>query len=152
ATTIWERWDSWTPEHGFNSEGMNSFNHYAYGSVIEWFYDTIAGLKPDAATPGWKHFHIAPQPGGALTHAKATVETPYGPASSDWKIANNRFELTATIPPNTTAHVSLPSADLSSATESNQPLSDLRAENLRVTENRIHLTLPAGTYRFSTPL
>ncbi len=151
ATTIWERWDSWTPEHGFNSEGMNSFNHYAYGSVIEWFYDTIAGLKPDASVPGWKHFHIAPHPGGGLTSAKATLETPYGPAASAWKIVNGHFELTATIPPNTTAEIALPSTDLSSATESNQPLSSLATENLRVVENRIRLTLPAGTYRFSTP-
>lgn len=152
ATTIWERWDSWTPEHGFNSEGMNSFNHYAYGSVIEWFYDTIAGLKPDAASPGWKHFRLAPQPGGGLTHAKATLETPYGLAASDWKIANNRLELTATIPPNTTAEISLPSTDLSGATESGQPLSSLGARDLRVSENRLRLTLPAGTYRFSVPL
>ena len=151
ATTIWERWDSWTPEHGFNSEGMNSFNHYAYGSVIEWFYDTIAGLKPDAAAPGWKHFRIAPQPGGGLTFAKATLETPYGPAASDWRIVNDHFELTATIPPNTTAEIVLPSADLSSATESNQPLPSLSAKDLRVTENRIHLTLPAGTYHFRIP-
>lgn len=151
ATTIWERWDSWTPEHGFNSEGMNSFNHYAYGSVIEWFYDTIAGLKPDSTSPGWKHFHIAPQPGGDLTHAKATLETPYGLAASDWKIVNGKFELTATIPPNTTAEIALPSSDLTTATESNQPLSSLNAQNLRVSENRIRLTLPAGTYYFSTP-
>lgn len=151
ATTIWERWDSWTPEHGFNSEGMNSFNHYAYGSVIEWFYDTVAGLRPDAAAPGWKHFHIAPEPGGGLTHAKATVQTPYGPATSAWRIVENRFELTTVIPPNTTAEIALPSADLSSATESNQPLSSLHAEHLRVADNRIRLTLPAGTYYFAAP-
>jgi alpha-L-rhamnosidase len=151
ATTIWERWDSWTPEQGFNPEGMNSFNHYAYGSVVGWFYDTIAGLKPDAAAPGWKFFHIAPTPGGGLTYAKATVETPYGSATSDWKIVDGRFELTAVVPPNTTAEIALPATVIADATESNHPLADLPVRDLRVAEGRVRFTVPAGTYHFTTP-
>jgi len=152
ATTVWERWDSWTPEHGFNSVGMNSFNHYAYGSVVGWFYDTIAGLKPDAAGAGWKHFEVAPHPGGGLTHAKATLETPYGPAASDWRIADGRFELAVSIPPNTTAHVVLPVGTSDGVTEGGRPLSELAGSaDLRSPEGRVALTLPAGDYHFSAP-
>src|SRR5690606_1134932 len=137
ATTIWERWDSWTPEQGFNPEGMNSFNHYAYGSVVGWFYDTIAGLAPDAAAPGWKSFHIAPIPGGGLTHAKATIETPYGPATSDWKIVHGRFELTAIVPPNTTAEIALPTAAIDEVTVDNRPLAELPVRDLRLADSRV---------------
>jgi len=152
ATTVWERWDSWTPEQGFNPEGMNSFNHYAYGSVVGWFYDTIAGLKPDSSASGWKKFHIAPVPGGGLTYAKGSVETPYGVAASDWKIANGRFELAVTIPANTHAQISLPTARVKDATESGRPLSELReATGVAAANGRVTFTLPARSYRFATP-
>lgn len=150
ATTIWERWNSWTPEDGFNKDGMNSFNHYAYGSVVGWFYDTIAGLKLDASAPGWKRFEIAPVPGGGLTFAKASLETPYGVAASDWRIVQGRFELAVTIPPNTQARVSLPAATVESVTEGGSPLGKLReASGLRAENGRVILNLPAGSYRFA---
>jgi alpha-L-rhamnosidase len=153
ATTVWERWDSWTPEHGFNSTGMNSFNHYAYGSVIGWFYDTIAGLKPDAAEPGWKHFVVGPVPGGGLTHAKATFDTPYGPAASGWRIADGRFELDVNIPPNTSAQVVLPVGATDGVTEGGRPLAELAgAMGLKAAEGRVSLTLPAGDYHFAAPV
>jgi alpha-L-rhamnosidase len=152
ATTVWERWDSWTPGQGFHPEGMNSFNHYAYGSIVGWFYETIAGLKPEASAPGWKHFHIAPVPGGGLTQAKATVETPYGVAGSSWRIAGGRFELEATIPPNTEAVIELPVSDRRDVTEGGRALSELReAENLGTSGGHVTLTLPAGVYHFSMP-
>ncbi len=152
ATTIWERWDSWTPEHGFNPEGMNSFNHYAYGSVVGWFYDTIAGLSPDAAAPGWKRFHVAPIPGGNLTYAKASVETPYGVAASDWKIVNGRFELAVTVPPNTQAQVSLPATGVGDVTEGGRPLRELHdASEVGGSNGRVQLTVPAGSYTFAMP-
>ena len=151
ATTVWERWDSWTPDKGFNPEGMNSFNHYAYGSVIGWFYDTIAGLKPDATAPGWKSFHISPTPGGGLTNAKASVETPFGVTASDWKIAGEKFELAATVPANTTARISLLAAAETDVTENGHPLSELRARDVRRENGRVSFTVPAGSYKFSTP-
>jgi alpha-L-rhamnosidase len=152
ATTIWERWDSWTPEKGFNPEGMNSFNHYAYGSVVGWFYDTIAGLKPDAGAPGWKIFHVAPTPGGGLTFAKASVETPYGVAASDWKIANGRFELAVTVPANTQAQIALPTALAADVTEGGRPLAELReASGVSAANGHVSFTVRSGTYRFTTP-
>jgi alpha-L-rhamnosidase len=150
ATTIWERWDSWTPEEGFNKGGMNSFNHYAYGSVVEWFYDTIAGLKPDAAAPGWKTFEIAPIPGGGLTYAKASLETPHGLAASSWRLTEGRFEWDVTIPTNTSARVTLPVAHADRVTESGVPLSALReAADIRTESGRVTFTLTAGKYHFA---
>ncbi len=146
ATTIWERWDSWTPEQGFNPHGMNSFNHYAYGCVVEWFYDTIAGLRPVPAAPGWKHFRIVPTPGGGLTSAAATLQTPHGAAASRWKIAHGRMRLTVRIPPNTRADVELPAATARGITLDGAPLR-------RATRSggRTVVRLPSGTYTFDLP-
>jgi alpha-L-rhamnosidase len=152
ATTIWERWDSWTPEKGFHPEGMNSFNHYAYGSVVGWLYDSVAGLKPSASGAGWKRFEIAPTPGGGLTSAKAKLETPYGIAASAWQIASGRFELDVIVPPNTQARVSLPAGAVSDITEGTSPLSDHRELTAVQSQNgRVTFTAPAGTYHFAMP-
>jgi len=152
ATTIWERWDSWTPEQGFHPDGMNSFNHYAYGSVVGWLYDTVAGLKPDATAPGWKKFHVAPIPGGGLTHARASVETPYGTAASAWKIDAGQFELIVTVPANTSADVALPAAAPARITEGGRPLAALGdAARITTIAGRVHVVVGAGTYRFELP-
>jgi alpha-L-rhamnosidase len=108
ATTIWERWDGWTPDKGFQNPGMNSFNHYSLGSVGEWLYDTVAGITWDESQPGYKHILIHPQPGGNLTHAKGTITSIYGPITSDWKITDGTLTLNITIPPGTTATVQVP--------------------------------------------
>ena len=106
ATTMWERWNSWTIEKGFGDVGMNSFNHYAYGAVGEWLYSTVAGIAP--AAPGFARLRIAPQPGGGLTWARAEVHTPLGPVRSHWTLRGRRFELRVTIPPQAEAEVALP--------------------------------------------
>ncbi len=106
ATTMWERWDSYTHENGFHKDGMNSFNHYAYGAIGQWMYERVAGVKPIKA--GYKEILIAPIPGGPLTSAEASYNSPYGLVSSSWKIENGVFKLKATIPPNTTAKIIIP--------------------------------------------
>lgn len=108
ATTIWERWDGWTHDKGFQDVGMNSFNHYAYGAIGAWLYAVVAGLQLDPAQPGYKHILIQPQPGGGLKNARATLRTPYGVAAVAWKITAGKFTLQVTVPPNTTATVQLP--------------------------------------------
>jgi alpha-L-rhamnosidase len=85
---------------------MNSFNHYAYGAIGAWLYAHVAGIQ--AAEPGYKKIRIAPQPGGGLTWAKATLNTLYGKISSDWKLEGDALSLTVTVPPNTTCEVVLP--------------------------------------------
>jgi len=106
ATTIWERWDGWTADKGFQDPGMNSFNHYSYGAIGEWLYARVAGIE--IGQPGYKHIHIAPKPGGGLKHARAKLRTIYGVVESRWRIVANRFTLNVTVPANTTATVSLP--------------------------------------------
>ena len=106
ATTMWERWNSWTREKGFGDVGMNSFNHYAYGAVGEWLYATVAGLSP--AEAGWQRIRIAPEPGGGLTWARAEVQTPLGLARSSWQVKAGRFTLDVLIPEGATAEIFLP--------------------------------------------
>jgi len=108
ATTIWERWDGWTPENGFQSPDMNSFNHYAYGAIGAWLYSTVAGIDIDPTQPGYKHAVLRPQPGGGLTYASGKLKTDYGELISEWKIENGSFNWTAVVPPNTTASLHVP--------------------------------------------
>ncbi|MBT3293667.1 MAG: family 78 glycoside hydrolase catalytic domain [Verrucomicrobia bacterium] len=110
ATTMWERWNSYSHDKGFGNAGMNSFNHYAYGAVGQWMYERVAGLAPDAATPGYKHFFIQPHPGGPLTQASAELETPYGKAASGWEKRDDGLVVRATVPPNTTATLIVPTS------------------------------------------
>lgn len=107
ATTTWERWNSYSKEKGYNQQSMNSLNHYAYGAIGQWMYERIAGLS--AKDVGYKKIKIAPIPNVKyVTSASSTINTPYGEASSSWKIKNNIFNLEVTVPPNTTAEIYLP--------------------------------------------
>jgi alpha-L-rhamnosidase len=107
ATTIWERWDGQKPDGTFQDVGMNSFNHYAYGAIGEWLYCYVAGLNLDELKPGYKHILLEPHPGGGLTWARAEFESMYGKIGSYWKIENDIFEYTVTIPANCSATVYL---------------------------------------------
>jgi alpha-L-rhamnosidase len=106
ATTIWERWDGWTPDKGFQDKGMNSFNHYAYGAVGDWMVSTVAGLE--IAEPGYRKILFKPRPGGSLTQASAKLQTRFGTASIAWEMKNNQLHLDLEIPPGTSAELSLP--------------------------------------------
>ncbi|WP_167607073.1 alpha-L-rhamnosidase [Maribellus sediminis] len=109
ATTIWERWDGIKPDGTFQNEGMNSFNHYAYGAVGNWLYAKVAGLQTDPKVPGYKKLIIKPVINEKLDFAKASLNTMYGLAASEWKQNGENFELKVTIPVNTTATVFVPS-------------------------------------------
>jgi alpha-L-rhamnosidase len=98
ATTIWERWDGWTPDKGFQDKGMNSFNHYAYGAVGAWMYRTVAGLELDPAQPGYAHLLFRPRPGGTITWAEASLETGHGNAAIRWDLAGDTLEVQLTVP------------------------------------------------------
>ena len=126
ATTIWERWDGWTPEKGFQNPGMNSFNHYSLGSCGEWMFDSVAGIQVDPEQPGFKHILIQPKPGGDLTHAEATFDSIHGKIVSKWKVEGGRFTLDVTIPPNTTATVELPTTNAASVKEGGEAVAECR--------------------------
>lgn len=108
ATTLWERWDSYSRDRGFGDASMNSFNHYAYGAVGQWMYEHVAGLAPDEKNPGYRHFFIQPDPGGPLTYAAADLDTPYGKAAGGWEKVKEDLIIKATVPPNTTATLIVP--------------------------------------------
>jgi alpha-L-rhamnosidase len=108
ATTIWERWDGWTEDGGFQTAMMNSFNHYSLGSVGQWLYEHVAGIR--AAAPGYAHVVIAPEP-GELEWAEATYRSVRGPIRSAWRAAGDDFRLEVEIPANVTATVVVPGGE-----------------------------------------
>lgn len=108
ATTMWERWNSYTKDKGFGNAAMNSFNHYAYGAVGEWLYNRVAGIDLDPDKPGYKHLILRPCPGGGLTWARGELATRYGKASCAWELVDGTLTVTVQVPPNTQATLILP--------------------------------------------
>jgi alpha-L-rhamnosidase len=135
ATTIWERWNGWTEEKGFHDPGMNSFNHYAFGSVGRWLFGVVGGIETEG--PGYKHIIIRPQPGGGFSYAKTGYKSIHGKIISNWKIKDSTFTLNVTIPANTTATIYVPAKNAESVTESGQPAA--------VSEGVKFLRMEAGT-------
>jgi alpha-L-rhamnosidase len=108
ATTMWERWNSYTHEHGFGPVSMNSFNHYAYGAIGDWMYSVAAGIRVDMSEPGEPPIRIHPAPGHGLVHARAELQTPFGQASSSWTVggeSGRRATLEVRIPANAEARL-----------------------------------------------
>jgi len=129
ATTIWERWDGQKPDGSFQTPGMNSFNHYAYGAIGDWMYRVIAGMDTYDSMPGYKKISIKPHIGGGLTDVAADYETNYGKLSSRWQIINGKFAMAVEIPANTTAKIYIPASGVESVTEGGKTLnavSDLK--------------------------
>jgi alpha-L-rhamnosidase len=98
ATTVWERWDGWTPERGPHPHDMNSFNHYAYGAVGAWMVRSVAGLELDPANPGYRHIIFRPRPGGTITWAEAELQTPQGRTRIRWDQTRAGIKLDLTVP------------------------------------------------------
>ena len=109
ATTMWERWDSYTKKDAFHPQGMNSFNHYAYGAIGEWMYERLAGLTPDPEQPGYKHYYVRPLVIRELQWVRAELDSAYGVISCGWKKSADRTViLEGVVPPNTTATIIFP--------------------------------------------
>jgi alpha-L-rhamnosidase len=106
ATSIWERWDGWTPEKGFQTPGMNSFAHYSFGAVYQWMFENIGGIKSDGT--GFRKIVIRPRPGGKITSAKVGYVSHNGPIVSQWRIEGGIFRLKVQVPPNTGARIFVP--------------------------------------------
>ena len=110
ATTVWEHWDGLKPDGTMWSADMNSFNHYAYGSIGEWMHSAVAGISADESEPGYKRIAFKPRPGGGLTRAKASLESPYGRASIEWRIQGGEIAIELTVPHNARATFAPPVA------------------------------------------
>ena len=108
ATTIWERWNSYTLEKGMGPKGMNSFNHYAYGCVCAWIWKTAAGISADLSDPGFRTIVMRPIPDRRLGHVSASLKTFYGEIKSSWKYRGDVWEWNFTVPEGTKARVVLP--------------------------------------------
>jgi len=108
ATTIWERWNSYTIENGMGPAGMNSFNHYAYGAVCAWIWETVAGIAADSSAPGFKHIIMRPVPDKRLGFVKAEYKSAAGLIKSEWRYEGDKWTWTFTIPEGATASVTLP--------------------------------------------
>jgi alpha-L-rhamnosidase len=111
ATTIWERWDGWTHDKGFQDAGMNSFNHYAYGAIGEWMYGRIAGIEMAEGDLGYRRLAFRPLVGGGLTWASGWLETVRGRVEAAWKVEDGTFRYSILVPPGATGVVELPSGE-----------------------------------------
>ncbi|MCK3685265.1 glycoside hydrolase family 78 protein [Maribellus sp. YY47] len=148
ATTIWERWDGQKTDGTFQDVGMNSFNHYAYGAIGEWLYSRVAGISIDENHPGYKHFVLAPHPGGELTHVNATFESVHGTIASKWALENGNLVYDVEIPANTSATVILPGAGVEAV---NAQINDPKME-ARQAGNDVVIELGSGKYHFDYPV
>ena len=150
ATTIWERWDGWTEEAGFQSVEMNSFNHYSLGSVGEWIYRYVAGIDQATNSVGYRRLHLAPRVGGTLTHASASYESPLGLVRSGWRLAGEHATFEFLIPPGSTADITLPGVhgELEGLRLADSP----HVQDLQVGGTHTQFVLPSGSYSISTRL
>lgn len=106
ATTIWERWNSIMPDGSFEMSGMNSLNHYAYGSIGDWMYRKIGGINQ--LEPGYHRFCLQPMFVRGIEEAQAELDTPYGKILSAWSCKDKKIRVKVSIPANTTAVLYLP--------------------------------------------
>ncbi|RCS26746.1 rhamnosidase [Polaribacter sp. WD7] len=149
ATTIWERWNSYSKKDGFNPQNMNSLNHYAYGAIGEWMYERIAGIAPLEA--GYKTIRIAPVPKEPLTSAAASLNTPYGKVASSWEIKGSKFLLQVVVPPNTTAIVTLPSTTKAPFLINGTTIDNHKnVKQINSEKTTFQVEVKAGTYQFQS--
>ncbi len=143
ATTMWERWNGDTGD-----PAMNSFNHYAFGAVGAWMYETMLGIAADPSSPGFKRIIIHPRPDRRIASVSGSYDSPYGKVSTDWSAEPGKpFVCKLTIPANTTALVHLPSANASDITESGAPLGNGITPAGQDSDGLVY-QVSAGTYRF----
>lgn len=150
ATTIWERWNSYSKDKGFGDVKMNSFNHYSLGACGEWMFRSMLGIETDGA--GFKKITMKPELGEGITWAKGHYDSIQGRISSDWKIENKTFHWNITVPANTTATVYVPAKDAAAVTESGKAAAEAEGVKfLRMENDRAVYQVAAGSYGFVSP-
>lgn len=98
ATTCWEHWDSQKPDGSFWSTDMNSFNHYAYGAVLDWVYEKALGIQNAAGSAGFARLRIAPQPSTQLQWLEGSLDTRHGTVRVGWQNCEGRLRYTLSLP------------------------------------------------------
>ncbi|WP_020134873.1 alpha-L-rhamnosidase [Streptomyces sp. 351MFTsu5.1] len=155
ATTVWERWNSYSREDGFGPVEMNSFNHYSYGAIMEWMYESMAGIAKDSAHPGFKHFFLRPHldPTGRITRVSGSHLSPYGEIVSEWAVRDSLFTHRIAVPANSTATLRIPTTDPDSVCEGRTPLSRVRGVGHLGFEGGVaSYELPSGRYVLTSAL
>lgn len=149
ATTIWELWNGNTAD-----PAMNSHNHVMLlGDLLVWFYQYLAGIRPDPEAPGFKHFILKPEPVDGLDFVRATYRSPYGVIESDWKRDGDRLAWNVRVPPNSTADVYVPTSDASSVSEESDSANNApRVEPVRKQTDSVVYRVGAGRYVFQSTL
>ncbi len=129
ATTIWERWNSYTIENGFGDVSMNSFNHYAYGAVAAWMFDSMAGINSstDVDGVGFKKIILAPQPDTRLS-VKASYNSAYGVIKAESTFEGKDWTYNCTLPANTTGEIRIPAASVDHCIVGGKAPADLTLE------------------------
>lgn len=146
ATTMWERWNG---NQMLGDPSMNSFNHYAYGSVAEWLYRYAAGIDEDYRHPGFQRIILHPQFNATLGHVQVTYDSHYGPISSAWTANANRTTWHVSVPPNTTALLYFP-AKATKIQEGGADISKSSGISYQRTEGTSKVyEVPAGSYKFN---
>ena len=152
STTMWERWDGWRPEKGFQNPGMNSFNHYWLGCVSEWLFTQAAGIDTDGL--GFKRIIIHPEivnPKNGFDWVKASYNSIRGKITSEWKLNHDQFQLNVTIPGNCTATVYVPAKDAANVTEGGKPATQAKGVKfLRMEGNISVFEIGSGQYAFKS--
>lgn len=150
STTMWERWDGWRPDKGFQDPGMNSFNHYWLGCVSEWLFTQAAGI--DTEGDAFRHIIIRPEivkPPRGFTWVTARYDSIRGAISSKWKLDGDKFYLDVKVPANCTATVFMPAATFSGVTEGGKAIDDAPDVKFdRVENGRVVLDVGSGEYKF----
>ena len=151
ANTIWERWNSYIKGKGFeNNAGMNSFNHYAFGSVNEWFFGNAAGIKVDEA--GYKTFIIKPEiADSGINFVKANYHSINGEIISSWKKEGSKLLLKVSVPVNTIANVFIPTSQPQNVLESNKSINNQQLFKVKAYKNGyLNVEIGSGNYAFSS--
>ncbi|MFJ2884536.1 family 78 glycoside hydrolase catalytic domain [Streptomyces sp. NPDC087305] len=155
ATTVWERWNSYSKDDGFGPVDMNSFNHYSYGAIVEWMYESMAGIARDPEHPGFQHFLLRPHPDptGRITRASGSHVSPYGEIVSEWAVREGQLTYRAVVPANSTAILHIPTTDPSTVQEGGRPLAEaLGVQFLGFTDGTAGYRLPSGRYELTSAL
>jgi alpha-L-rhamnosidase len=154
ATSIWERWNSFTNEKGFGDAAMNSFSHYSFGAVTEWMFESLAGIETDG--PGFQHISIhpgPPKPGTnplhkPIDHVRAEYDSIQGRITSEWWVKDGRFELDVVIPANCRATIHVP-ADPGTVTVEGLDLPKELRKRPYLRDDAV-FQVEAGRYRFTS--
>ena len=149
ATSIWERWDGWTPDRGFQTPGMNSFAHYSFGAVYGWMVKHLGGIRSEA--PGFGKLVIRPTFDPDLDHCRVVYDSIRGPIETEWNVSAGTRTYRVRVPANTTARLQLPGVRVDQLSVAGKLLAESELTAKDVEGSHAEVALPSGEYHFEMP-